>query len=191
MKKIIFCSLLIFLLFVLSCESENSNIVVYDYHPPMVNGIIITHEESPEEIGRWGEVYYPKDPDNSIVASPYPNPMLSPGGTIIDFVLERSSVVAIYIVPAIGAGEPYSNSDINMMTYNIKNMNRPIRTLINNETLSIGYYREYWDGKDGNNMIIPEGFYRIYFKIDSQITWRDVLVFNREASFRRWWIKNL
>jgi flagellar hook assembly protein FlgD len=50
-----------------------------------------------------------------------------------------------------------------------------IRTLID-EQKSAGYYVVEWDTRDDNGLLVPEGYYRIYLRVNDFMKWLDIAI---------------
>ena len=72
------------------------------------------------------------------------------------------------------------------MSWYIKPTGRPVQVLFKYENLSGGVYRRIiWYGEDDQSNPVPEGFYRIYFKIGDYLAWKDILLFRNEENLRQ------
>ena len=130
-KTVIFAILIPLMALLLTCRKlpENPPLLYYEYQSPQVTGIIITHAEGPQELGRWGTIEYPENneqpnPGGLSVYNPYPNPNLSP--MIIPFYLSQDAAVSVYIVSATGPGGLEDNLIFNNMSWYIKPTGKPV-----------------------------------------------------------------
>ena len=176
-------------LFSSNCRSPNSPTPVRAPYlqTPVTTGIFITGETGPEPLGSFGNPN-PKSkgslecdsipsgggaiPDELALLPPYPNPF-NPA-TTVQFNLPCPSYVTVYVVPA-----RYINQQSQFVQFSNASINIPgglaIDVLFNRNT-SPGIYSVAWSAQDQDGRPFPDGFYRIYLKVDDQLLWQDVLL---------------
>ncbi len=166
----------LFLLFTFNCRSPNESIPLRspDGKTPVVTGMYITNSAG-EILATWGSVdenvFY--DPYAYLLV-PYPNPT---GGRItIPFAVPKTSVIDIWVVPAILAGQEAPNVVKSQTASFLAPGGLAIRELIRGRVSEAGHYEWSWDGLDSNGNEAPGGFYRIYIRAGDYLFWNDILM---------------
>lgn len=175
LSLILFLSVLI-LLSLNSCNNSTEPSVFnnIDYETPVVPGLILTSEVSPEPIGTWRNPHSPNHNNESsyFLSTPHPNPTSS--DVTLYYAIGIETRVSLWLVRAklpeddfgnfqnaIGGGFVYSNKKV---------------VLLKDEPTRPGYYGYTFEWTDENGKLLPAGFYRVYFKADGHTLWCDVLL---------------
>jgi hypothetical protein len=154
-----------------------------EYATPVATGIIVTSPASPQIIDVWGNPadHVPSSqpgggiPSAFEVPPVYPNP--SDGWTVIGFGLPVASDVAVWIVPARGAGEAGNDFTSAWGALLPSPQRVAIAYPIPLSRRSPGFYVLHWDGRDGGGNPVPSGFYRVYIRFGENIYWRDMFLY--------------
>ena len=189
-NKILLFILLIISLIISSCNNSTDpgEISEFIFKTPIVTGLIITNDD-PTAIKVWrnpqfpadkiyceenNHFFYYKNPSSSRIPClmnlyyPFPNP--SSESVNLEFSLPIKTKVTIWVVkarlPEAGEKDFEETSGGNF----IASANKVIAKLIDDE-LNAGYYKAKWDCSE-----VPSGFYRVYFKADSHLFWKDILL---------------
>ncbi len=176
-SKLVLFYITLLMLISFSCENS-TQIETYhspDFKVPVVTGLRITNYD-PFPIATWKK---PDDTDSKrndsvpYMLCPYPNP--ADGNFAIHFSTGRKSVVvSLWVVKAKSGSENY------FMTTHYFDALLPApvgfakEILLNKENLSIGQYKYLFEARE-----YPAGFYRIYLKVNSQLFWRDILIYQK------------
>ena len=154
-----------------------------EYATPVATGIYLTSAASPVIIGVWGNPadHVPSSqPGGSLPATfnvppVYPNP--SDGSTVIEFGLPVAAAVAVWIVPARGAGETGNDFTVAWGALLPSPQRLAIAYPIPLSPRTFGVHRLTWDGRDGFGNPVPSGFYRVYVRFQQDIYWRDMFLY--------------
>ena len=145
-----------------------------ELYGPFVTGIIITDETGPDPIDHWRKPSLPEDSHNNLILSnPFPNP-----GNVnqkISFVVDTTLKLSIWIVEA---SQTVSDSGHTLTMLNgefATPHGLAIRTLARNHEFGPGAYLAVWNGLNDDRILVPDGFYRIYFQAGALLLWRDML----------------
>ncbi|MGE5795783.1 MAG: hypothetical protein ACM34N_03305 [Ignavibacteria bacterium] len=180
-----------------SCNNSTEPEIIF-FETPVINGIILTAWDSPDEIGRWRNPQYPPGiyygfkknnkinktseeilpPDEMNMDNPFPNPTTD--AVIIRFCLPVSAEVSIWLVKGRLPEENPSPIETGSGGVFVSQKNRTSVVVVEKEKLSVGFYEIFFSGKIGE-VYISTGFYRIYVKADRHIFWRDILVARSKA----------
>lgn len=176
-----------------------------DGKTPIVTGLRVTSEKSPDEIDVWG---FPNDPQvlppppipprhssqnepedvqrviNPIPfgfggTNPYPNPMKN--ATVIRFQLPITMMVSVWIVPAKLATEYTNNLSLVSANHTKENGEVAIAELIRDEIKSAGTYEVFWNRNDRNGNKVKQGVYRVYTRSGEYLFWRDILIWDDDS----------
>ena len=193
-----FCSLATIFFLFNSCNNSIEPDDIPPFETPVINGIILTAWDSPDEIGRWRNPQYPPGiyysfrknnkinktseeslpPDEMNMDNPFPNPTTD--GVVIQFSLPVSAEVSIWLVKGRLPEENPRPIETGSGGIFVSQKNRTSVVVVEKEKLSVGFYHRFFNGKIGEEYI-PTGFYRIYLKADRHIFWRDILVARSKA----------
>lgn len=199
MKKIkITCLLSTTLLFPFVFYSCNESAIEPDpsffilSNPPVITGIVITGESSPEPLGVWGEPNekgsfdngYGKSQDGESIPkgysmiSPFPNP--TSDGFSLFYSLPVKTNVSIWIVRGILPGEKteptlYANGYFNRPTSRFcKKIYEGVQ--------GAGIYSKLISLNDETEEDLSLAFYRIYLVIDNYLLWRNVAKYDQAGT---------
>jgi len=114
-------------------------------------------------------------PRDTWMAAPYPNPFA--GSVAVTLSISRETTVSLWVVRARWIGDVNNDVTSSGGAVVISPQVVAIAELILRTTLSAGYYRAIWNGKDMDGQNAPAGFYRIYFQGGESISWYDVLLY--------------
>jgi len=175
-KKILFNFYLIFLF--ISCRGPNEPVPLRspELWDPIVTGIFITHEDTPETSAIWGNPSISKAESQSDcpirLDNPYPNP--TNGSTGIAFEVLKRTEVRIWIAPA----TLYTLTSHNAIIYSNGIYGVPGGLCLNLlwEVTTQGRYHVTWAPYTQNAEQLPSGFYRVYLESDEFLIWRDILL---------------
>lgn len=175
LSLILFLSVLI-LLSLNSCNSSTeptgiNNIV---YETPVVPGLILTSEASPDPIGVWRNPHSPnRDNETSYyLSTPYPNP--SSGSIRLYYAIGIEGKVSLWLVQAKLPEDDYTNFQ-NTLGGGFVYSNYKVE-LLREESVRPGYYEYIFDWTDEDGKSLPAGFYRVYYGVDGHLFWCDVLL---------------
>lgn len=181
--------LIITTLFVLiSCSNptEENGYFYIGSDIPVIKGIIITGEDSPEPFGLLGvpneksKIEFKSNdtnefgsaiPNTTAIYSPFPNPFNF--STQIAFSLNRKAHVKVWIVlgkldESVKELKPfYSNS------YSVNTNNTNSNNVLLDRTLVPGTYMQIFEANNYQN-----GVYRVYMQVDDELMWRNLLIYN-------------
>jgi hypothetical protein len=161
------------ILTLLSCDKSVDEEVMYspDLKMPVVTGLYISGEASPEVLGVW------RNPSGHSFCNP------SIGHVIyFKFSIPSELRVKVWLVPA---RLPEQNSEDILKQFNAyyaKASGVAVAVLMN-ETKSAGNYQIECNFRDSNGNQLPEGFYRIYIQAGEFFEWGDVLNFRNESNY--------
>ncbi|MCI0696981.1 hypothetical protein L0337_33870 [candidate division KSB1 bacterium] len=144
---------------------------------PVVTGLIITGEDSPEPLASWGKPSEPRDPNGRLaISTPYPNP--NNGSAFVQFQLNESMRIDMWVVMAYHPAMQPTREIFAANGTIYKTNSLSVRTLIKNNLRARGIYSISWDGRDDSGNVVPDGFYRIYIKGGNTNTllWTDLLL---------------
>jgi len=173
------------MLIITGCESADK-ITLNNLQPPVVPGIFITGPGGIAILGVWRDPYSPSFtlPNSNggsggnliptkLECSAHPNPDRE---FVIQFSTTYEARVKVTVVPAIGPGEEPTNSVTYANGTYLAANGVSVRTIID-DFLPPGYFSYYWNGCDDNDMILPDGFYRVYLEFDNEyLVWVDVFL---------------
>jgi len=199
MKRILFIPFLILTTLYCSSPTENTGTINPNIPPPIITGIYITNDGG-HLLGTWGnpsgqirlspilsslnqdslKVFSLKKtygtmgiedtiPKLDIFSLPYPNPFRK--HCTLAYIIPEASVVSIWIAPAKNINGITDNSLISGAFVKPENW---IKSLIKKRELYPGEYRITFEMVDYDERELPSGFYRVYFKINESLFWRDI-----------------
>jgi len=173
---------------------------IFVFETPVINGIIITNSDSPDEIGRWRNPQYPPgirysvgkySTENNVetevphalptilnIDHPFPNPTTDV--VAIQYSLPVAAEVSVWIVKGRLPEEDPSGIKTGSGGVFVSPKNQIAAVIINNQSLTVGYYRVIFNGRVGDEYL-PTGFYRIYLKADNHLLWKDILIARSKA----------
>jgi hypothetical protein len=164
--------LLILSFILISCSKESENPMLHspDGEMPVVTGLFISGEGSPEIFAVWG------NPSGNSFCYPtigdYSN---------IRYSNSQQTNVKVWVVPARLPNQK-SNDVLHLLNAHFKNENGlAVSVLFDSISLPGSYLIEY-HFTDSQGFLLPEGFYRIYVQSADGIRWCDVLNFRNESN---------
>jgi hypothetical protein len=159
-----------------SCNNttEPSGINNLDYDVPVVPGLILTSEESPDPIGIWRNPHLPNwDNETSYyLSTPYPNP--ANGSIRLYYALGIHAKVSLWLVRAKLPEDDYSNFRNSFGGVFVASNYKIV--LLKDEPVRPGIYEYIFDWTDEDGKSLPAGFYRVYYEADGHLFWCDVLL---------------
>lgn len=161
-------SILIFL----SCDKNVGEDVLYspDLKMPVVTGLYISGEASPEVLGVW------RNPSGKSFCSSIGS------STHIQFGNPYETNVKVWVVPA-RLPEQSSQEVLKHFNGYFNNASGLSVAILMNESRSAGNHSIEYDFKDSKGNQLPEGFYRIYIDSGNWFRWCDVLNFRNESNY--------
>ena len=159
-----------------SCNSstEPTGINNIDYETPLVPGLILTSEVSPDPIGIWRNPHLPNR-DNEYtyyLETPYPNP--TNGRLNLRFGLSVTAKVSLWLVRAKLPEDNYKN--ILSASGGVFALSNFKVEVLKDELSRPGIYEAAIDWTDEDGKSLPAGFYRVYYEADGHLFWCDVLL---------------
>ena len=83
----------------------------------------------------------------------------------------------MWVVRARLVGERVDEVGVNGGAVVMTSRTLPVVELFHNDSLYAGYYQHNWDCRNRNGQPVPAGFYRVYFKVGSFLTWHDIFIY--------------
>jgi hypothetical protein len=165
------------------------------FEVPAVTGMIITGKEGPEELAIWRHPLYPAGVEYPIsgnttskiladvhpipgsnvmdLENPYPNP--SNGTVKIIFKVAIETRVSVWMLKGRLPEENPNGFENGSGGIFVSPNNETTVVLLDKYLLRPGEYLIDYNGKI-EDKYIPSGFYRVYFKADNHLFWRDILI---------------
>lgn len=173
-SRLISISFLILLILCGSCTKYKDNPILYSPfgETPVVTGLIITGEDSPDAISIWG------NPSGTNFCYP----------TIDDHITIRIDIgqnvrVRVWVVPA-RLPQQESIEIINLMNAHYDRLTGTgVATLLDEVKQAGSSWAIEYHFTDSQGTLLPEGFYRIYIQEGVRLRWNDVLNFRNESNY--------
>lgn len=170
--KLITILFILLLVLISSCSKNEDNPVFYspDRKMPVVTGLFIKGEHSPEVLRVW------RTPTSKSLS-----PSIIDSKVKIRFSIPESGIVQIWVVPA---RLPDQDPEEVLTLFNgiyISPKGIAVKVLANEE-MHAGTYELIWDIKDEEGNEFPGGFYRTYIKAGSFFDWADVFYYKGQSN---------
>lgn len=162
----------------LSCTSDNP--IQYEGSIlPIVTGLRLTREDTPEEVAVWGKPGY-ESPNlgrgiqEFTVSNIFPNPAAFTTKFIV--ALPQSGELKIWAAPAklLGELEPSSTLGAN----HVVAASATVISIREPMLLEAGMWEIDWELEDHSGPKFPAGFYRVYFQFNNKVIFRDLFIYS-------------
>ncbi len=191
------CSLASIIFLFNSCSNSTEPVELSDvfFEVPAVTGMIITGKEGPKELAIWRHPLYPEGieypgsgntsarieadvhpiPGLNVMnlENPYPNP--SNGAVKIIFKVAIETGVSVLMLKGRLPEENPNGFENGSGGIFVSPNNETAVVFLDKYFLQPGEYLIDFDGKI-EGKYFPSGFYRIYFKADNHLFWRDIFI---------------
>ena len=161
-----------FLLTINSCRNSVSTdpISRFIMDPPVITGIVVTGESSPEFLSTWGIPNDKQNFDRNTIGIPSPNP--TSGSTTIHYWIASDTFISIWIIKGRSSGQKenqyFSNGYLKTAPQNFsyklfEGLRRAGNYQLELDTDGIGGYS------------LPDGLYRIFIEINGELMWCNMM----------------